>query len=102
MHDPFVDIGGHRVRRRAAGFEAAALVDRDVDESPSRASSPRTSARLTSLGAAAPGPARRDHEVGRGHLALDVLHRREESVELGAELHVELVEAGSDLSMTVT
>ncbi len=92
VDDVVLDVGRRRMRGRPAGLEAAALVDRDVDQHRARAHA---------LDQVAPdqlgrGGARHqhgaDHQVGRHDLLLDVLGGREQRVHLRAELHVELVE----------
>src|SRR5579883_1210851 len=94
MDDAFLDIGRRGMRCRAARLEAAALVYGDIDKHGARLHAAHHLACHELRRGRPRHQHRADDEIGRQHLALDRLHGREERVELRAELHVELVEAG--------
>ena len=86
-------VGRVRVRRRARGLEAAALVDRDVDEHRVALHQPELLARDDVRRAGAGDQHGADDEVGLAQVLLDRQRRGEARVGAAAEGDVELAQA---------
>ncbi len=93
MDDSFLHVDGIGVGGGPRGLRTAPLVDGDVDEHRPPLHRPHHLA-ADELGRGGAGDEHRaDDEIGIGDMTLDRVHRREDGVQHGAELKIEIVEA---------